>query len=183
MAALWTRVQSARDLAPELGDERAFASRLGRPGGARIEDFYLALRDGQLTGFSAVWNPSGARQVRILSVSGATRITRALYNLAARVTGRPRMPADGELLRSSYLSFLCAREPADLEAILGQARSDLRESGQLLLAVALDQRDPLMAAAQRGFALRVDYDVIACTWDGQPIPPCEQPVYLDLALA
>jgi hypothetical protein len=184
MAALWSRVHAARDLAPDFVDQAAFAARLGQPGGVRLTDFYVVpARDGAVSGFAAVWDPVPVRQVRIVSVGPALRAIRRVYNPAARRLGRPLMPDDGQLLRSLYLTFPCLESAAELEAIVERARDDHRRSGALFLEVALDVRDPLAQTVQRRFALRVDYEVVAFGWQGEPPSPCPQPVHLDLGLA
>ena len=183
MVALWRVVHAKRDLAPDFPDAQSLLARLGLPGGMRLEDFLLVHRGGRLTAFAAVWDPVGARQVRVLSARGALAAMRFLYNPLAALLRRPRMPADGQLLRSLYLSYLCAEAPADLRALLLRAKEEHRRSGHLLLEAALDLRDPLTPALESGVATRVDYNLVELGREGDATPSCEQPLYLDLALA
>jgi GNAT superfamily N-acetyltransferase len=183
MAALWRRVHAARDLVPALGDATRLGARLALPGGIRVEDFLVVERGGAITGFAAVWDPAAVRQVRIVSVGRALAALRGAYNPAARLLGRPRMPDDGGLLRSLYLTYPCVESSHDFEALVESARDAHRAGGALFLEAALDVRDPLAPVLARRFALRVDYHVVAFGWDGAPPAACAQPVYLDLGLA
>jgi hypothetical protein len=179
MVALWESVNAHRDLAPLFGAER-----LGHPGGPRLEDVLVARREGRVTGFAAVWDPIAVRQVRIHALSSSLTWLRRLYNPTLGLFGRPRIPCEGELLRALYLTYTCAEEPMDLAAILARARNEHRATGQLLLEVALDVKDPLAAAVEGLRGTHVDYTLLALARDEASFPKLgEKPVYLDLGLA
>jgi hypothetical protein len=183
MSALWKRVHAARDLAPPLDDPERLLGRLTDPSGPRLGEFVLVHRGGRLRAFGVAWDRARVRQVRVHAVRGSLRAMRALYNPAAALLGRPRMPRDGEVLRSLYLGYVCAEAPEDLRALVDRVREENRASGHLYLYVALDLRDPLVPALERGVTSHADHRLMSIGWDGAEPGAIDKPAYLDIGLA
>ncbi len=77
-----------------------------RQGWLRPSD-YFAVRDvGTIRACAALSDQSAQRQLVVAGYTPWLRRTRPIINLAARLTGSPRLPAAGKPLRAAYLSLV-----------------------------------------------------------------------------
>lgn len=177
------RLLGTRDLAPAW-NAAGFSAHLAATPGLSLEDVLVAERGGRLVACGAPWDGNVVRQVRVLRLSPGLRCLRRLYDPAARLLRRPRMPADGELLPALSMTHLAAEEPGDLRALLVAAHRERSGSATLLLDLSLDRRAAL-APGLRGFlTTHVDFDLHLVLPRGAVPPEAHrEPVSFDLALA
>ena len=74
--------------------------------GLSLDDFAVALADGHVVGCIALWDQRAFKQVVVRRYQPTLGRTRPLLNVAARLIGRPRLPAVDERLESAYLSHI-----------------------------------------------------------------------------
>lgn len=97
-------------------------------------------RAGRIVGCAGVWDQRARRQVVIRGYPRLVGIMRPLYNLAAPLLGRPRLPAVGDVIPQGFLSPLLLEDDADREGLallLRAARSLAAESGLGVLTAGL----------------------------------------------
>ena len=93
---------------------------------------YFVVRDGRaIRACAALWDQAAQRQLVVAGYSPWLRRTRPIINLAARLTGSPRLPAAGEPLRAAYLSAVAVEDDAadDLTRLISAARAEARRRG------------------------------------------------------
>jgi hypothetical protein len=111
------------------------------------EDFYLAYRGEEIVGCVATWNQSLFRQTHIENYSGALRMLRPFYNVAAQFSPLHKLPATGQKIPYLYLSHVGVKDNAtDIFAVLlRNAYRDRCKSKYQFLIAGLHERDPLLA--------------------------------------
>jgi hypothetical protein len=112
----------------------------------RPEDFYVALRHGQVAGVLAAWDQSGFKQTRIAGYDKKLQWSLPLVNGIRRVCRATPYPRAGEYVRALHLSFV-AVDRDDLtifRALLRRAYNHAIGNGYLYLVVSLHERDPLL---------------------------------------
>lgn len=72
---------------------------------------------------------------------------RPLYNLFAKITGRPQLPKVGDSLRGVYAGFVCTRSPAAFKLLLDGALELARRLEKDWLYVGIMDSDPNLATA------------------------------------
>jgi hypothetical protein len=183
MIELWNRVNGKRSFAPVL-DEALFARWLGST--LALEDFRLVRRGGRIVAFGAAWDASALKQIRLLRLTPALRVSTAAYNLYAAALRRPRFPPAGQHLRFLYLAHVCAESPEDLEALVAHVHDEHRHEGYLYLDLALDRADPLTAALRPFRSMKLDFDLWAARTPGAhaatPTPLADPCAYFDMSL-
>src|SRR5262245_1493910 len=75
--------------------------------GLRIEDAQIVRRSGRIVGLMGLWDQSAYKQDVVRAYSGWIRLAVPLYNVSAPWLGRPRLPNEGERIRSGYAMFTC----------------------------------------------------------------------------
>ncbi len=121
-----------------------FSSR-GRWRGFRSTDFYVALRDGRVTGVLGKWDLRACKQARVIGYSPFLRGLQPLSQMFARTLGLPRLPAPGEALRFFYGSFF-AVDDDDLNIARSLMRSmynDTVGTDFSYFLMAFHENDPL----------------------------------------
>lgn len=107
----------ARSWAPVL--DRIDFEPGGRCDTLRAEDFFVALRDGQLCATMAAWDQAPLRQAHVERYPRATQLLRLPYNLIASLRHQPRLPAPGAPIPYLYLAFIAVQDDdAALGAVL-----------------------------------------------------------------
>jgi hypothetical protein len=182
VVAFLNRQLCSRQFAP-VYQERDFLPG-GRCSGLTMTDFFVAVRDGQITATVAAWDQAAVRQTHIERYSPALAAIRPLYNLASAVSPLKRLPAVGERIAHLYLSCIaCANDELPVfKALLRFAYNQLR-SGPWHYAIAgLHENDPLAPALQdyraipaAGLLYQVDFN--------QPFALSNQIPYIEMALA
>jgi hypothetical protein len=122
------------------------------PGGRWLdcapENFYVALRDGEVVGVLAAWDQSGFKQTRIAGYDQKLKWALPLVDGVRRFRGMPPYPKPGEYLRALHLAFI-AVDGDDLKvfrSLLRRAYNDAVRSRYLFAMISLHERDPLLPA-------------------------------------
>jgi hypothetical protein len=124
----------------------------GRPDsafpGLAAMDFLVARNGGKIRGVLGCWDVRRFRQALVTGYSAALRWARPLVNLGARWSGRPLLPAPGQVLRLAYGTLPLVRDddPRVLRVLLDSALEWTRQQGLDYFAVALAAGDPLAGA-------------------------------------
>jgi hypothetical protein len=108
-------------------------------------DFLVLRSGGVIRGCAALWDQTAQRQIVVAGYANWLGRTRPLINLAARLSGLPRLPPPGGRLRSAYLSHVAVDDaaPEDLLALVAAARAEARRRGIELLLMGLASAHPL----------------------------------------
>lgn len=141
---------------------RADITGSARTPGLSLENFQLAERRGALLGCLALWDQRPYKQVVLRGYGRALGLFRPCLNLLAPLTGRPRLPAPGQVLAQAYLSHLALRDddPTVLMALVEAQRAAARAAGLEVLTLGLDAAHPALGPLTRRLrAMRSDYDI------------------------
>lgn len=152
-------VWSARDLADPK-----------RCPGLRPEDFLIVRRGPGIAACVALWDQSAFKQTIVSGYSSRVGWARPLINLAAPLTGMPRLPAAGEPLRQVYLSHLAVgRDDAELfHLLIGAALTEAHRRRLALALVGLATRHPFAEVIRRQYQPREYRTVLHLVrWSGQ----------------
>ncbi|HWP57528.1 MAG TPA: hypothetical protein VNL14_06565 [Candidatus Acidoferrales bacterium] len=115
--------------------------------GFRIEDFYVALRNGRVTGVVGKWDQRALRQTVVTGYRVKARFLRPLYNFVSSITGGPVYPPPGAELRYFYASFIAIDDDdiAVFRALMRALFNDHAGSSYDYFVVGLHEKDPLGA--------------------------------------
>jgi hypothetical protein len=133
----------------------------------KSEDFFLIEHDGRLLGVCALWDQSAYKQTLVDHYEGALSTLRPLYNIAAHVLGRPRLPAPGGSLRMAYASFLVVRDddPAIVSELLSSVLAMAAQRGHEYVIAGFAERDPRLRTARRFPHFSYLSDVYTVAWE------------------
>lgn len=118
--------------------------------GFRVEDFFVARRDGRVVGVVGTWDQRGFKQTRLHGYVGALRwaapVLNALRPLAPSLL--PQLPRVGESVPFFHVCFIAVDndEVAVLSALLREVYLAYTKSEFFYFLVSLHERDPLLAA-------------------------------------
>jgi hypothetical protein len=151
----------------------------------RPSDVLSAYRRGEMVGVLAAWNQRRFRQTVIEGYAGRMRWMRGLYNGWAGLSGRPRLPAPGSVLRYVTAAIPVVRDgdPEVFATLLRSLVARLAAEPHDFLLVGLHENDPLLPTARR-FSVNayVTGLYLACWQDGEPLRAelDARPLYLEL---
>jgi len=122
-------------------------SELGNPfyKDLKIENFYIARKEGEIVGTFAIWDLMKVKQTVIMGYSRKYKLARPFYNLYARVMGIAKLVRKGEAIRNRYISCLLVeeRDKVIYEEMLGYVLEERKGEDYHYLLSTLDVRDPL----------------------------------------
>jgi hypothetical protein len=112
------------------------------------ENFYVAVRDGEVIGALAVWDQSSFKQTRIIGYDRKLSWSVPFINTVRKLAGCAQYPRPGEYLSFFHISFIAIDrdDVAVFRALLRQAYNDAVGSGYIYAMVTLHERDPLLVA-------------------------------------
>jgi hypothetical protein len=126
--------------------------------GPSSSDFRVALDDrGRVTACAALWDRRLRHRIVVRGYSPAVARWRGAINLAARITGHPRLPPIGQPLRLAYVSHAAAAptsSPSDLAELVESLHHAAAARGLDYAVAGLPARDPRLAALKRRFGGR-----------------------------
>lgn len=153
----------------------------------RPEDFCVARRQGQIQGVAACWDQSRFKQHLVCGYAWPLQQLRPLANLGLRLAGRSQLPAPGQNIPQSYISFVCVRDdrPETLAAVLHGLLAHAQASEHSFALLGLHESDPLRQALQWLPAFQYHSQLYLVLWPenrafGATLEPQRIP-YLDLA--
>lgn len=170
IAALLNRENALFQFAP-VWTPQALASLSAH--GLRSEHFLIAGDGARLTGCIAAWDQSARRQTVVHAYPKRLGALRPLWNLAAPLTGLPRLPRTGEPLKQVALSH-CAADGGDAGVFLSlvdAALSDAAERGFDSGFIGLASSNPLAAQLKRRRrAIEYRTELHTVHWPDRPEP-------------
>ena len=186
MGALWARLAPARQFARVM-DAESLRAWLRQAPGLALHHYLVARRpDGRIAGFVGVWDQRSFKQLRVLGYSPRLAAARVAVNAVARLAGTERLPRAGDALASLATVHMCvpAEDPSVLRALLLRAYAMYRRSGNVVLTVTLDRRDPLSGALVGLFAQPTLVGAYVTTPSGCYTGPAldERPMHFESAL-
>ncbi|MCY1078061.1 GNAT family N-acetyltransferase [Archangium lansingense] len=130
---------------------------------------------------TALWNPTRARQLRLLSTPPALRALAATWNLLRPLTRAHPFPRAGECIETVELAF-AVRERLDAPA-LRQLLHEAHRMGGHIVNVIEDGLEARGSPHVHGPANRMRTHVLTMAIGDPPVPTCppEVPVHVDLA--
>lgn len=148
MADLWSNVAPTRQFAPVLDVER-FARWINNAPDLRVNDYILARdRHYRLVGFMGVWDQRDIKTLRVLRYSPGLSVLRGVMTALSPLVGTAAPPAIGKPLHYASAVHICvpSHRPDVMRALVLAAYNRLHRTDRVFLNVALDVRDPLIAA-------------------------------------
>lgn len=141
--------------------------------------FFRRRADGHFV--TALWNPSRARQLRLLSTPPALRALAATWNLLRPLTRAHPFPRPGECIETVELAF-SVRERLDAPA-LRQLLHEAHRMGGHIVNVIESGLEAQGSPRVHGPAHRMRTHVLTMASGEAPVPTCppEVPVHVDLA--
>lgn len=183
MVAAWNRIQSGKQFAP-VWSEAGFRAMLERSPGLDIANYYLAFREGRMTGLLAAWDQSAFKRMVVLGYSPEMRRMRRWYNPLSRILGLAPMAEVGSAMPYLYAAQPCAETASDLKALLTRLYNDHRGRRHLFISAMVDTRDPLLSAFEGFMTQTVDIELFVMDplrkWTGHSFS--ERPAYFDHSL-
>ena len=137
--------------------------------GFNLDDFFIAHRNGSITGVMGLWDQSAFKQTVVHSYSGRLRFARPIYNAVSRVTGRKPLPAEGQAIHNIYGSFICVENnrPDIFRDLLGHAYNEATKREYTSLSIGLDSRDPLLKVVEEFPHVAYPSRLYTVSWDGE----------------
>jgi len=117
----------------------------------RLEDFYLAMREGRLLGVAARWDQSRFRQVVVAGYRGKARLLRRPLGALTRLRGYRPMPPPGSELKCCFLAFVAVDDNSEdvFRVILREIYNDAVADGYDYILAGFHEKDPLLDVAAR----------------------------------
>jgi hypothetical protein len=114
--------------------------------GLRPGDVQLAFRTDRLVGTLGAWDQHSFKQIRVHGYDRWLALSRPLYNAAAALQRRPKLPAVGDSIRGRYGALLVVADDDQtvFRRLLGATGRDLVRRGETLLLLGLHVSDPLL---------------------------------------
>ncbi len=137
-----------------------------------VRDFHLAIRGGRVAGVAATWDQSAFKQTVLAGYCRSLTVVRPFFNLVAGLSGYPRLPAPGSLLKHCFVSFVAIDDddPDVFRALLDSMGNDAAAHGHGYLLIGLHERDPFLRAAReyphRDYASRL---YVVCWEDDEEV--------------
>lgn len=186
MTGLWGSVAPARQFAPVLDAERLARWIAGAPG-LHLDDYLVVRgRDRRLLGFMGVWDQRQLKTLRVLRYSPGLSVLRGVMSALAPLVGSAAPPAIGRALHYASALHICVPpdRPDVMRALVLAAYNRLHRTDRVFLNVALDVRDPLIAALGGMLATPTVIHAYATTpggsWTGSALD--DRPLHFDIAL-
>ncbi len=134
--------------------------------GFRIEDFFIAVKDGEVVGVLGKWDLRCARQIIVAGYNGSMKVIKPIYNICAKIFRFPSLPGDGEEVRSFFISFIAVDDnDVDIfKMLLREAYNSYLNSEYSHFVVGLDSRDPLMEAIKDYSSIKYKTNLYIVGW-------------------
>lgn len=148
--------------------------------GLRLEQIWLAERNGELVGTLGAWDQSAYRQTIVQGFRGPIRWLRPAYNAWAWCRGLPRLPRPGQPF--AYITGAIPVIKGDDQEVLASL-IDAAARGDRHLLLGLHIEDPLLPTARRlAAAVYITRLYIVCWNDGEAVRQAldERVPYLEL---
>jgi hypothetical protein len=132
-------------------------------------DFVAVRREGAIAGIAGLWDQSAWKQTVVDGYSGLLGAARPLYNLGARLTGRPGLPLAGSPLRLAYCSFLCVGDddPSLFRELLVKLLRFAGSRGVEHLLLGLTEGDPNLRTARTFRHIAYPSSIYTVAWDDE----------------
>lgn len=150
MALAWRTFAGTRQFADaHAGHAADLADWIERAPDLSLSDYLVAVdAGGRVRGFLGVWDQTAFRQLRVVSYSRRLAFTRHAINLVAPFAGAAPLPSPGAALHALSTIHVCATDQVTLRALLLETYRRYRGSHHSFFTIALDSRDPLIAATR-----------------------------------
>jgi hypothetical protein len=154
--------------------------------GLSLSDFYLVRDKGDVVACVAIWDQRAFKQTVVHDYANPLRRWRRLYNLFARVTGRPLLPGCGDHLQQVYLSFV-ACDPHHLHYFVPMVRhalNKIKDRGACVGVLGLSTENPLLNLLKQRFHMHSYESCIEqVCWSASSVSPEPgQPVQPEVAV-
>jgi len=135
--------------------------------GFRLEDLFIARRNGKIAGVIGLWDQSSCKQILIRSYSGFMRAVRPVYNTLAPIFGAGVISSPGEMLNLVYAAIICIEDDNTevFNVLFRHAYNTAASRGYLTLMVGLSERDPLLKIARSFLHIPYYSSLYFASWD------------------
>lgn len=133
----------------------------------RLEDFYVAKKQGRIVGMLGKWDQGRYKQTIISGYSKRMQLVRPVYNYLAKITKHPPLPKPETQLTFFYVSFIAidGNDPSIFATLLRQLYNDSIGNGYSYMMVGLCEKDSLLEAIQDYVSIEYKSRVYVVCWD------------------
>jgi len=134
--------------------------------GMRMQDIFVARRNGAIVGVMAAWDQSSYKQDVVAGYGPALRRVRPLFDMLAPLMGAERLTPPGQAIPLVFAACVCVQrdDAAVMDALLRAcARSGL-ERGKAFLMIGLADNDTLLATARKFMHVTYHSELVAVSW-------------------
>jgi hypothetical protein len=123
------------------------------PLGLGLGDFRIIRSGSGIAACAALWDQRSFKQTIVQGYTSSIAWGRRIFNVAARMTGRPRLPAPGSVLAHAAVSHLGMEsdDPLLLEGLVESLRSFAARRGLDCLSMGFSAEDARLEAIRRRF--------------------------------
>ena len=124
--------------------------------GLRLDDFFVVRDQGRIVAGLAIWDQRAFKQTVIHDYAKPLKRWRLAYNLYAKLSGRPQLPASGDQLQQVYISFV-ACEPAyrkHLIPMIQHALHKITKREGHVGVLGLSTKNPLLNILKKHFPMQ-----------------------------
>jgi hypothetical protein len=139
--------------APSWSEEQLSAL---RPLGLNMDDFQIKKDDGRIVECAALWDQRVFKQTIIRGYTSWLARTRPVINFAARLAGRPCLPAIGSTLDQAFVSHLAVEttQPEALVSTISTLQIAATAKGIKFLTLGFASSDPRLNTVRSRFRCR-----------------------------
>lgn len=153
--------------------------------GLGLENLWLAWKQERLVGMLGAWNQQSFRQNVVESYHGWLHFARRLHNLAAPLTGRPRLPPPGTMLRAMPLALplIVDNDPTAFKSLASVIKQHYTREITDYFLLGMHSSNPLLPIARRWSQQSYVTKLFLVTWDDPQqllVQLDQRPVYLEL---
>lgn len=131
-------------------------------------DLILARSNGRVVGVLGGWDQNGFRQHVVERYSGVMKRGRPIYNLLARLRGRPGLPAPGQPFRYMQAALPLVRQGEEdvFVSLLHTVRARAAQEACDFVLVGLHESDSLLPVARKFATTSFVTRLYHVSWDG-----------------
>ncbi|MCP3892003.1 MAG: hypothetical protein GY702_24510 [Desulfobulbaceae bacterium] len=139
----------AKQFSPVWDEETLFSKE--RTPGVSFSDCILALEGGKIVGCMCLWDQRRFKQSVVRRYSSRISRFRPILNVAARLSGSPKLPAMNEPISHAYLSHVTIHQDREdiFKALLTRALQKARRQDISLLTVGFASNHPLQSYVEK----------------------------------
>ncbi|MBO8170883.1 MAG: hypothetical protein H0Z33_03220 [Bacillaceae bacterium] len=135
--------------------------------GLSWDSFYMARKQGQLVGVTAIWDQSAFKQTMIHSYHGKIKRIKPVYNMLSTVTGLPALPEEGKAFSYLYVSHTAVKDNDDtvFDDLFAFIYGAFTDKPYDFIMVGFSEQDPLIRIPEKYRHIKYPSILYLVHWD------------------